>query len=74
MDEELGLLYPPTFELPRFLRKAVKAKVLSAQEAYWMEECRRLNPEQEYVDLPPALSEAAERLHLLERRAWPTVM
>lgn len=74
MDEELGLLYPPTFEMPKFLRRAVKAKVLSAQEAYLMEQCRRLNPEQTYVPLPEHLSEAASRLHLLGRWAWPTVM
>ena len=65
---------PPTFEMPRYLLRAIKAKAITAQEAYLILECRRMHQEQEFVELPDHLHPAAQNLYFLDRRAWPTVM
>jgi hypothetical protein len=72
MEETWGSL--PTFELPTWLRRAVKKRALTYPEAYSIRELQRLNPELEYVTMPPEMEDLVERLALLERRAWPTVM
>jgi hypothetical protein len=62
----------PTFEMPKWLRSAMKDKVLDFSEAWAFQELRRFHPEQMSVELPPELYQASDRLDLYERRAWPT--
>lgn len=52
--------------LPRWMQRAVKAEVISpdeAQEIYKLS----LESETDWVELPPHLFNAAERIHLWER-------
>lgn len=59
---------PHSNRMPRWLRKAVKCRVLTWQEAQaiWFNDLMA-PPELEWVPLPPSLREAGSRLNLLEQ-------
>jgi hypothetical protein len=64
----------PTFEMPKWLRRAMKMQVLTFSQAWTIKERIRLNPEMNEIPLPKEMNDLASKLNLLESRTPRAVM